>query len=185
MSYYIFLKSLRSLEEFRKNPHVKIPPKSPSTNFQSLAIIKIQFFIQKTIFLHFRPRTAQRPVGPSGLSARPLSPAPPLPRQAAHACSAHPGLCGLGVIARSRLYFEFAQLGGYAFPFVTATWAHLSAPSSPPRRCLTPWMPPSFYSSPSSLPPLTEPLSHRAPPSPRSASSSLALLDAARAPVRP
>jgi hypothetical protein len=37
---YFFLKSLRSLEEFRKNPHVKIPPKSPSTNFQSLAIIK-------------------------------------------------------------------------------------------------------------------------------------------------
>jgi hypothetical protein len=40
MSYYIFLKSLSSLEEFRKNPHVKIPPKSPPTNFQSLAIIK-------------------------------------------------------------------------------------------------------------------------------------------------
>jgi hypothetical protein len=37
MAYYIFLKSLRSLEEFRKNPHVKIPPKSPSINFQSLA----------------------------------------------------------------------------------------------------------------------------------------------------
>jgi hypothetical protein len=29
MACYIFLKSLRSLEEFRKNPHVKIPPKSP------------------------------------------------------------------------------------------------------------------------------------------------------------
>jgi hypothetical protein len=29
MSCYIFLKSLRSLEEFRKNPHIKIPPKSP------------------------------------------------------------------------------------------------------------------------------------------------------------
>jgi hypothetical protein len=35
MAYYIFLKSLRSLEEFRKNPHVKIPPKSPCANFQS------------------------------------------------------------------------------------------------------------------------------------------------------
>jgi hypothetical protein len=33
MAYYIFLKSWRSLEEFRKNPHLKIPPKSPSTNF--------------------------------------------------------------------------------------------------------------------------------------------------------
>jgi hypothetical protein len=79
MAYYIFLKSLRSLEEFRKNPHVKIPPKSPSTNFQSLAIIKNQFFIRKRIFLHFRPRTAQRPVGPSGLSSRPLSSVPPSP----------------------------------------------------------------------------------------------------------
>jgi hypothetical protein len=114
MAYYIFLKSLRSLEEFRKNPHVKTPPKSPSTNFQSLDIIKNQFFIRKRIFLHFRPRTAQRPVGPSGLSARPLSPAPPLP-QAAHVSSAHPGLHGHGVIARSRLFFEFAQPGGYAF----------------------------------------------------------------------
>jgi hypothetical protein len=85
MAYYIFLKSLRSLEEFRKNRHVKISPKSPSTNFQSLAIIKNQFFIQKRIFLHFQPRTAQRPVGPSGLSARPLSPAPPPPTGRARA----------------------------------------------------------------------------------------------------
>jgi hypothetical protein len=40
MAYYIFPKSLRSLEEFRKNPHAKIPPKSPSTNFQSLGKFK-------------------------------------------------------------------------------------------------------------------------------------------------
>jgi hypothetical protein len=40
MTYYIFLKSLRSLEEFRKNPHVKIPPKSPCANFQSLGKFK-------------------------------------------------------------------------------------------------------------------------------------------------
>jgi hypothetical protein len=29
-----------SLEEFRKNPHVKISPKSPCANFQSLGIFK-------------------------------------------------------------------------------------------------------------------------------------------------
>jgi hypothetical protein len=58
MAYYIFLKSLRSLEEFRKNPHVKIPPKSPSTNFQSLAIIKNHFFIRKRIFFTFGPAAA-------------------------------------------------------------------------------------------------------------------------------
>jgi hypothetical protein len=40
MAYYIFPKSLRSLKEFRKNPHVKIPPKSPSTKFQSLGKFK-------------------------------------------------------------------------------------------------------------------------------------------------
>jgi hypothetical protein len=62
MAYYIFLKSLTSLEEFRKNPHVKIPPKSPCANFQSLGIFKISNFIQKRIF----PIT----FGPLGLSAQ-------------------------------------------------------------------------------------------------------------------
>jgi hypothetical protein len=70
-----FLKSWRSLEEFRKNPHLKISPKSPSTNFQSLAIIKNQIFIWKRIFLHFRPiwpssqpaYSASRPTPPPGL----------------------------------------------------------------------------------------------------------------------
>jgi hypothetical protein len=44
MAYYIFLKSLRSLEEFRKNPHVKIPPKSPCANFESLDKFKNPIF---------------------------------------------------------------------------------------------------------------------------------------------
>jgi hypothetical protein len=99
MTYYIFLKSWMSLEEFRKNPHLKISPKSPSTNFQSLAIIKNQIFIRKRIFLHFRlirpsgqpaystsrptpppglrfPRSAYRPMPPPGLRpvARPSWP---------------------------------------------------------------------------------------------------------------
>jgi hypothetical protein len=42
-----FLKSLRSLEEFRKNPHVEIPPKSPCANFQSLGIFKNQILFGK------------------------------------------------------------------------------------------------------------------------------------------
>jgi hypothetical protein len=62
MAYYIFLKSLRSLEEFRKNPHVKIPPKSPSTNFPSLGKFKIQFLIQKSFFFTFGPATQPRPI---------------------------------------------------------------------------------------------------------------------------
>jgi hypothetical protein len=36
-----FLKFLENQEDFRKNPHVKIPSKSPCTNFQRLAKIKI------------------------------------------------------------------------------------------------------------------------------------------------
>jgi hypothetical protein len=50
MAYSIFLKYLRSLEEFRKNPHVKIPPKSPRANFQSLDIFKKSNVIRKRIF---------------------------------------------------------------------------------------------------------------------------------------
>jgi hypothetical protein len=68
MAYYIFLKSLRILEEFRKNPHVKIPPKSPSTNFPSLGKFKIEILIQKSFFFTFGPATL---LGPAGL---------PLPR---------------------------------------------------------------------------------------------------------
>jgi hypothetical protein len=71
MAYYIFLKSLRSLEEFRKNPHIKIPPKSPPTNLQSLGIFKNQIFIRKRIFPSLSSQSAQWPVGPSGLSAQP------------------------------------------------------------------------------------------------------------------
>jgi hypothetical protein len=51
MAYYIFLKSLRSLEEFRKNPHVKIPPKSSSANFHAFVNSKKQFLIRKFFFL--------------------------------------------------------------------------------------------------------------------------------------
>jgi hypothetical protein len=55
MAYYIFLKSLRRLEEFRKNPLVKVPPKSPSTNFQSLGKFKNPIFNSEIIFLAFSP----------------------------------------------------------------------------------------------------------------------------------
>jgi hypothetical protein len=44
MAYYIFLKSLKSLEEFRKNPHVKNTPKSPSTNFPRDHYKVVQWF---------------------------------------------------------------------------------------------------------------------------------------------
>jgi hypothetical protein len=59
-----FLKSLRSLEEFRKNPDVKIPHKSPSTNFQSLGKFKNLIFNSEIIFLDF---------GKADLAAHPAS----------------------------------------------------------------------------------------------------------------
>jgi hypothetical protein len=73
MAYLIFLKSLRSLGELRKNPHVKIPPKSPCANFQSLGIFKNQILFGKEFSDHFRPSR-----GPfSFLFNRPFPPPPP------------------------------------------------------------------------------------------------------------
>jgi hypothetical protein len=71
MAYYVFLKSLRSLEEFRKNPHVKIPPKSPSINFQSLGKFKNPIFNSEILFLLIS-------AWPTLWPTRPLSPASPL-----------------------------------------------------------------------------------------------------------
>jgi hypothetical protein len=47
MAYFIFLKYLDSLEDFRKNPHVKVPSKYPCANFQSLPKIQISNKIRK------------------------------------------------------------------------------------------------------------------------------------------
>jgi hypothetical protein len=72
MAWHIvfFLKSLRILEEFRKNPCVKIPPKSSCANFQSLGKFKNPIFILKRIFLQFQPSRSSRPAGLFGLSAQ-------------------------------------------------------------------------------------------------------------------
>jgi hypothetical protein len=80
-AYYIFLNSLTRLEEFIKNPHVKIPPKSPSTNFLSLGKFKIQFLFEKNSSSEFSP------LGPAGLptprpwpAGRPKPSNPPRPK---------------------------------------------------------------------------------------------------------
>jgi hypothetical protein len=73
MAYFIFLKYLRSLEEFRKNPHAKIPPKFPCANFQSLGKFKNPIFNLKIFLLHFRPGYPYRPTQPSAQLA-PLAP---------------------------------------------------------------------------------------------------------------
>jgi hypothetical protein len=68
MAYYIFLKSLRSLEEFRKNPHVKIPPKCPCANFQSLGKFKNPIFNSEILFSSLSAQLA--PVGLSSPAGR-------------------------------------------------------------------------------------------------------------------
>jgi hypothetical protein len=104
MAYYIFLKSLRSLEEFRKNPHAKIPPKSPSTNFQSLGKFKNPIFNSEILFSAFSPAdpAASGPTSPpAALSPQPI--------QAAR---------------RSRLH------GKYVFPFGSRLPEPAASPSS-------------------------------------------------------
>jgi hypothetical protein len=65
MAWHIvfFLKSFRILEEFRKNPHIKIPPKSLCANSQILGSFQNSYFILKGFFLAFGP------VGPAGYPA--------------------------------------------------------------------------------------------------------------------
>jgi hypothetical protein len=63
VAYDIFLKSLRSLEEFMKNPQIKIPLKCPCTNFQSLGKFKNSIFIPKMFPLQISAKSAQLPAG--------------------------------------------------------------------------------------------------------------------------
>jgi hypothetical protein len=157
MGYYIFLKSLRSLEEFRKNPHVKIPPKSPSTNFQSLIKFKNPIFNSEIIFPYFRPG---RPCGPLGLWPSQLA------GLAAPAGRNYPGR-PIKPVCRSRLHGNMFSLLVHAFragclslvslscgPWLSApspTSNHPSSPAPPPlpgHRASTssaPRVPPSRY----------------------------------------
>jgi hypothetical protein len=73
-------------------------------NMQPLYIQKSNFYSKRIFFLEFGPPSPASPV-----LARSTVQA------AASACSANPGLRGLGVIAKSHLYFEFAQPGDDAF----------------------------------------------------------------------
>jgi hypothetical protein len=109
MAYFIFLKYLRSLEEFKKNPHVKIHRKSPCANFQSLGIFKNSIFIRKGIF----PQISAQP--------RPRWPAtprrPPNPRSA-HSAQAALAYLSKGVFPSNlRILAETPSLS-----HVTAMW---------------------------------------------------------------
>jgi hypothetical protein len=61
MAYFIFPKSLKSLEEFRKNPHAKFLLNLLLQIFKALVYSKIKFYSEKNFPRHFRPI---RPFGP-------------------------------------------------------------------------------------------------------------------------
>jgi hypothetical protein len=173
MAYLIFLKYLRILEEFRKNPHVKIPPKSPQANFQSLGKFKNPIFNSKIIFLRFRP---DQPYGPLGLS--PSQPhwllsshglKPPLPAHLARAsvasswkyvfpfCSHLPSQSLL-----SHLSIKWARAVSFIFLPHRPTVAASSCCLWPPRATQPPTARSQVRSSLHALipPPLISPLNH-------------------------
>jgi hypothetical protein len=105
MAYFIFLKYLRSLEEFRKNPHLKIPPNFPCANFQSLDKFKNPIFNSKIFLLHFRPGYPYRP---TRLSAQPAPLAPLLPQ--AKANFAGPSPCASLAYLQKYVFFFDSRL---------------------------------------------------------------------------
>jgi hypothetical protein len=130
MTYYIFLKSVRSLEEFRKNPHVKIPHNLLLQISKALVNSKIQFLIQKFFFL-ISARLTLRPT-------RPLSPASPLAASSLTAESARPAHPARASVASSREICFLFQItpsrAGRFLPLSPPRGPRLSVLSSPPRR---------------------------------------------------
>jgi hypothetical protein len=147
MAYYIFLKSLRSLEEFRKNPHLKIPLKSPCANFQSLGKFKNPIFIRKRILLRFRPNR------PSGQPARPASqPSQPSAFSPVGRARARP-ISACAAVSYWPKYVSFLTLHNPATtpsPSVTAKWG-------PPVSSI-------FHLTPADLGHAAASLGHPAPP---------------------
>jgi hypothetical protein len=124
MTYFIFLKSLRSLEEFRKNPHVKIRPKYSCANFQSLAIFKNLIFIQKGIFFGFQP------IRPSPAPRWPALPRRPPTTRSAHSAQAALAHFPKGVFSSTlRTPAETPSLS-----HITAMWGPHVSPSPSSRR---------------------------------------------------
>jgi hypothetical protein len=147
MAYFIFLKSLRSLGEFRKNPHVKISPKFPCANFPSLGKFKNPIFNLKIFLLHFRPGYPNRPTRPS---AQPAPLAPLLPQVKANSTgpsrSAHARCWRISRNTFSSLIHAFRFWRLLSIHPLTHG-VHLSVSSSPPRR-LTLVVTPSCRRSP-------------------------------------
>jgi hypothetical protein len=149
MAYYIFLKSWRSLEEIRKNPHIKNPPKYPCANFQSLGKFKNPIFYSEIIFPCFRPG---RPCGPLRLWPSRLPLASPLLQAEAHRPARAPQPPrAVGVIAEVRFLLRFTSSVLSAFSLPTAdigdplvSSVFPSAPADPGRETSVPPLPVSL-----------------------------------------
>ena len=160
MAYYIFLKSLRSLEEFRKILMSKFLLNLLLQISKALVNSKIQFLIRK-FFSLLLARPTPRPVRPPAQLAHRLR----RPRRPKSSRPAH--LARASVASSRKIRFPFritpSQAGRLSLVSLS-TGPHLSdSPPSPcrptpvgnpPRHCPAPRMPPSFYSPPSSLSPL-------------------------------
>jgi hypothetical protein len=173
MAYYIFLKSLRSLEEFRKNHHVKIPPKSPFTNFQSLGKFKNPIFNLEILFPCFRPTRPSAQPAPAGLSS-PAGRSPQAgPSRLARACRWRNCRSVLSPLIHAFHLgaFSLSSVDAWVprvspiFPTAPADPGQKSStPPLPPRRRSAPRMPPSLYSPPHHSSPLIPfKLSHNEP----------------------
>jgi hypothetical protein len=149
MAYFILLKYLRSLEEFRKNPHVKIPPKSPCANFHSLGKFKNPIFNSKIIFLRFQPGQPYSPLGLWPSRPRwPISsgmPKPPLPTHLARASVASSRKYVFPFVSHlpswsllSHLSVKWAQVVSFVFLPLQLTVAASSRRLQPPRAARPP-----------------------------------------------
>jgi hypothetical protein len=147
MAYYTFLKSLRSLEEFTKNPQVKIPPKSPSTNFQSLGKFKNPIFNSEIIFSLLSSWPTLRPVQPLAQPAH----RPRHPRRPKQSWSAHPARASVASSREIRfpLQITLSRVGRLSLVSLS-TGPHLSdSPPSPRLGC-----PRAFTALPHHSPPI-------------------------------
>jgi hypothetical protein len=166
MACYIFLKSLRSLEEFIENPHVKIPPKSPSTNFQSLGKFKNPIFNSEIPFSLFSARPTLRPTRPLAQPASwprcPLRPKPSWP--------AHPARASVTSSREIRFPFWFtpSELAASPSSLCQSGLSYQLHPPPPPLPghrappSSTPRVPPDRYHLAFTFPPLI-PLSNPPP----------------------
>jgi hypothetical protein len=143
MAYYIFLKSLRSLEEFRKNPHVKLSPKSPCANFQRLGKFKNLIFNLEILFFAFGPadlaaHLAIGPAGPAGL--------PPLVAEFNLAGPASPRVDGVFAEVHFPILFTPSELAAsLSSLYQVGPGCQFHLPPPPADRC-------HFLSSPSATP---------------------------------